>query len=111
MLGMVQSLNLSVSVAVMLYEALRQRAAKGYADKSRLPAAEYERLRQAVAEYRGIKKWGHAPEAHVPRTMRPEQVSQILLWPPFVVKPLRSRPFNSDSSPLQFRISFCRASV
>ena len=46
MLGMVQSLNLSVSVAVMLYEALRQRAAKGYADKSRLPAAEYERLRR-----------------------------------------------------------------
>ena len=46
MLGMVQSLNLSVSVAVMLYEALRQRAAKGYADKSRLPAAEYERLRK-----------------------------------------------------------------
>jgi len=46
MLGMVQSLNLSVSVAVILYEALRQRAAKGYADKSRLPAAEYERLRK-----------------------------------------------------------------
>jgi tRNA (guanosine-2'-O-)-methyltransferase len=46
MLGMVQSLNLSVSVAVMLYEALRQRAAKGYAEKSRLPAAEYERLRR-----------------------------------------------------------------
>jgi tRNA (guanosine-2'-O-)-methyltransferase len=46
MLGMVQSLNLSVSVAVMLYEALRQRAAKGYADKSRLPAAEHERLRR-----------------------------------------------------------------
>ena len=46
MLGMVQSLNLSVSVAVILYEAWRQRAAKGYADKSRLPAAEYERLRK-----------------------------------------------------------------
>jgi len=53
MLGMVQSLNLSVSVAVMLYEALRQRAAKGYADKSRLPAAEYERLR---------KLWLNLPE-------------------------------------------------
>jgi len=46
MLGMVQSLNLSVSVAVMLYEALRQRAAKGYVDKARLPADEYERLRK-----------------------------------------------------------------
>jgi len=43
MLGMVQSLNLSVSVAVMLYEALRQRAAKGYS--SRLPPAEFARLR------------------------------------------------------------------
>jgi len=46
MLGMVQSLNLSVSVAIMLYEALRQRATKDYADKSRLPVAEFERLRK-----------------------------------------------------------------
>jgi len=46
MFGMVQSLNLSVSVAVILYEALRQRAAKGYAERSRLPAAELERLRK-----------------------------------------------------------------
>ncbi|MCK7481482.1 MAG: RNA methyltransferase [Candidatus Moduliflexus flocculans] len=46
MLGMVQSLNLSVSVAVMLYEALRQRAAKGYGEAARLPAAEIERLRK-----------------------------------------------------------------
>ena len=44
MFGMVQSLNLSVSVAVILYEALRQRAAKGY--ESRLPAAEIDRLRK-----------------------------------------------------------------
>jgi tRNA (guanosine-2'-O-)-methyltransferase len=44
MLGMVQSLNLSVSVAVMLYEALRQRTLKGYGERSRLPTAEYERL-------------------------------------------------------------------
>ena len=46
MLGMVQSLNLSVSVAVILYEALRQRAAKGYGEASRLPEAEFERLRK-----------------------------------------------------------------
>ncbi len=46
MLGMVQSLNLSVSVAVMLYEALRQRVAKGYSERSRLPAVEFERLRK-----------------------------------------------------------------
>jgi tRNA (guanosine-2'-O-)-methyltransferase len=46
MLGMVQSLNLSVSVAIILYEALRQRAAKGYGEAARLPAAEFERLRK-----------------------------------------------------------------
>jgi tRNA (guanosine-2'-O-)-methyltransferase len=46
MFGMVQSLNLSVSVAVMLYEALRQRAAKGYSERSKLTAAESERLRK-----------------------------------------------------------------
>jgi tRNA (guanosine-2'-O-)-methyltransferase len=46
MLGMVQSLNLSVSVAVILYEALRQRAAKGLLGTSRIPAAELERLRK-----------------------------------------------------------------
>jgi len=46
MFGMVQSLNLSVSVAVILYEALRQRAAKGYSERSRLSAAEFERLRK-----------------------------------------------------------------
>jgi tRNA (guanosine-2'-O-)-methyltransferase len=46
MLGMVQSLNLSVSVAVILYEALRQRSAKGYFDKARLSAEEFERLKK-----------------------------------------------------------------
>jgi len=46
MLGMVQSLNLSVSVAVILYEALRQRAAKGYFDKAQLPTEEFELLRK-----------------------------------------------------------------
>jgi tRNA (guanosine-2'-O-)-methyltransferase len=45
MFGMVQSLNLSVSVAIILYEALRQRAVRG-SDKSRLPAGELERLRK-----------------------------------------------------------------
>jgi tRNA (guanosine-2'-O-)-methyltransferase len=46
MLGMVQSLNLSVSVAVMLYEALRQRASKSYLDRSKLAADEFDRLRK-----------------------------------------------------------------
>ena len=46
MLGMVQSLNLSVSVAVILYEALRQRAAKDYFDKAQLPTEEFELLKK-----------------------------------------------------------------
>jgi tRNA (guanosine-2'-O-)-methyltransferase len=46
MLGMVQSLNLSVSVAVILYEALRQRAAKGFLERPRLRDPELERLRK-----------------------------------------------------------------
>lgn len=53
MLGMVQSLNLSVSVAVLLYEALRQRTAKGYFDKARLSAEEFERLK---------KRWLNRPD-------------------------------------------------
>ena len=44
MFGMVQSLNLSVSVAVILYEALRQRTEKGYASK--LAGEELERLKR-----------------------------------------------------------------
>lgn len=53
MLGMVQSLNLSVSVAVILYEALRQRTAKGYFDKAQLSPEEFERLK---------KRWLNLPE-------------------------------------------------
>jgi tRNA (guanosine-2'-O-)-methyltransferase len=44
MLGMVQSLNLSVSVAVILYEAMRQRAARGFYEKARLAPEEFDRL-------------------------------------------------------------------
>jgi tRNA (guanosine-2'-O-)-methyltransferase len=69
MLGMVQSLNLSVSVAVMLYEALRQRAQKGYSVTSRLPDAEFARLRK---EWLRLDTETQAPEpatkpASVPR--------------------------------------------
>lgn len=46
MLGMVQSLNLSVSAGIILYEAVRQRAAGGFLDAPRLPPAELERLRR-----------------------------------------------------------------
>lgn len=42
MMGMVQSLNISVACAVTLYEALRQRRAAGYYDQSRLSAGEIE---------------------------------------------------------------------
>ena len=42
MIGMVQSLNLSVSVGIILYEAMKQRKAKGYYNKSRLLNAEFE---------------------------------------------------------------------
>jgi tRNA (guanosine-2'-O-)-methyltransferase len=46
MVGMAQSLNLSVSVAVILYEALRQRQAKGFFQGRRLSDEEFDRLRQ-----------------------------------------------------------------
>jgi tRNA (guanosine-2'-O-)-methyltransferase len=45
MVGMVQSLNLSVSVGVILYEAFKQRREKGFFDGRRLEDAEFERLR------------------------------------------------------------------
>jgi len=42
MLGMVQSLNLSVSVGVILYEAMKQRRARGFYDRRRLGDKEFE---------------------------------------------------------------------
>ncbi len=42
MYGMVQSLNVSVAAAVVLYEALRQRKIKGMYDKSEFPEEELE---------------------------------------------------------------------
>ncbi len=44
MQGMVQSLNVSVAAAVILYEAFRQRLAAGCYDAPSLPADELERL-------------------------------------------------------------------
>ncbi|MFC2083817.1 TrmH family RNA methyltransferase [Bacteroidota bacterium] len=44
MKGMVQSLNVSVAVAVALYEALRQRELKDMYNKSELTDTEYEKL-------------------------------------------------------------------
>ncbi len=45
MIGMVHSLNLSVSVGIILYEAMRQRAAKDFFNKTRLSLDEYETFR------------------------------------------------------------------
>lgn len=42
MMGMVQSLNISVACAVTLYEALRQRRAAGYYEQARLSAGDIE---------------------------------------------------------------------
>ena len=42
MLGMVQSLNLSVSVGIILYEALKQRWGRGFFNKRRLSEEEFE---------------------------------------------------------------------
>ena len=41
--GMVESLNVSVAAALILYEAARQRSEAGMYDESRLPAEEYQR--------------------------------------------------------------------
>jgi len=43
LIGMVQSLNLSVSVGIILYEALRQRREKGYFQKKGLSPEEFEK--------------------------------------------------------------------
>lgn len=42
MIGMVQSLNLSVSVGIILYEAMKQRQDKGYYTKRRLSSEEFK---------------------------------------------------------------------
>ena len=44
MRGMIQSLNVSVATAVILYEAQRQRSLKGMYEKSELPENELENL-------------------------------------------------------------------
>jgi tRNA (guanosine-2'-O-)-methyltransferase len=42
MVGMAQSLNLSVSVGIILYEAMKQRQDKGYYSNSRLSSDEFQ---------------------------------------------------------------------
>jgi tRNA (guanosine-2'-O-)-methyltransferase len=43
MLGMVQSLNLSVSVGIILFEAIKQRRARGFYENRRLTDEEFDR--------------------------------------------------------------------
>jgi tRNA (guanosine-2'-O-)-methyltransferase len=43
MLGMVQSLNLSVSVGIILFEAVKQRRARGFYENRRLSDEEFDR--------------------------------------------------------------------
>ena len=43
--GMVESLNVSVATAIVLYEAARQREAVGMYSKCRIPDAEFDKLR------------------------------------------------------------------
>ncbi len=57
MVGMVQSLNLSVSAGVILYEAFKQRQEKGFFDRRQLPLKEFERL---------YKEWLKIEENDVP---------------------------------------------
>lgn len=44
MVGMVESLNVSVASAVILFEAQRQRLAAGMYDQPRIPAVDYQRI-------------------------------------------------------------------
>lgn len=46
MVGMIQSLNVSVACAVVLFESLRQRLARGDYEKTKFPPAEFDRLSQ-----------------------------------------------------------------
>ena len=46
MIGMAQSLNLSVSVGIILYEAMKQRLEKGFYKKMRLSSGEFETYMQ-----------------------------------------------------------------
>ena len=79
MLGMVESLNVSVACSVTLYEALRQRRAAGLYAAARLPPAELE------ARLRGwLEREGRDPElAEAPTTA--------------VIPPARNRYQRSDT--------------
>jgi len=50
MFGMAQSLNLSVSAGIILYEAVRQRSGRGFFETSRLSPAEFREMLAAWLE-------------------------------------------------------------
>ena len=53
MVGMAQSLNLSVSVGIILYEAMKQRLKKGFYTKKRLDSEEFKEL---MEKWLGLSK-------------------------------------------------------
>jgi tRNA (guanosine-2'-O-)-methyltransferase len=59
--GLVESLNVSVAAAIILYEAERQRRAAGYYDQPRLPPAEFEQY---------LFEWSYPGLAHKLRERR-----------------------------------------
>src|SRR5690606_16859844 len=68
MLGMVQSLNVSVAAAVILFEAQRQRLRAGFYDAPRLPQEELE----AIAErWLARRDRGAGAEPHADARRRP----------------------------------------
>ncbi len=64
MMGMVESLNVSVATALILFEAQRQRLKAGFYDRRRLDEASYRRL---------LEKWT-APR---PSCQLPEEVKRV----------------------------------
>lgn len=60
MLGMVQSLNLSVSVGIILYEAMKQRQARGFYERRRLTDEEFDAY---------LRKWLSADGENDDRTV------------------------------------------
>ena len=50
MIGMAQSLNLSVSVGIILYEAMKQRREKGFYKEPRLSSEEFEAYMKKLLE-------------------------------------------------------------
>lgn len=55
--GMVQSLNISVACAIVLYEAFRQKVAAGHYNSPALPAEEMRRLLHAWTDFAQVREW------------------------------------------------------